>query len=273
MGTIIRSWVDRLSSSSEEETLLSNQPEIIISCMVTTMKLVIDESEEIQTAFASYLLQKARNEEKGPCPASFELAEKVISSCEDGKLKPIFLHVRSNEEKPGYVACTIAVSHYLFNTMARAQTILTIDERQWSSFFSCIIAEPSTIEEISTGAAGSRDGALLLMQAKLQVLSPLVPIREVTFLRFCKQFGEGLWVVVDISIDGLVMEQGLAVASTAANMKCRRLPSGCVMQEIPNGFCKATTKINRASSTALPLYAYGDHQLAYCKMHVCSRSA
>ncbi|KAI5013765.1 hypothetical protein ZWY2020_040651 [Hordeum vulgare] len=56
-----------------------------------------DESEEIQTALASYLLQKARNEEKGTCPASFELAEKVISSCEDGKLKPIFLHVQSNE--------------------------------------------------------------------------------------------------------------------------------------------------------------------------------
>lgn len=42
----------------------SNQPEVVISSMVTTMKLVIDESEEIQTALASYLLQKARNEER-----------------------------------------------------------------------------------------------------------------------------------------------------------------------------------------------------------------
>ncbi|VAH35073.1 unnamed protein product [Triticum turgidum subsp. durum] len=115
-----------------------------------------------------------------------------------------------------------------------------LDERRWSRFFSCIIAESSTIEEISTGAAGSRDGALLLMQAKLQVLSPLVPIREVTFLRFCKKLGEGFWAVVDVSMDELVMEQGLAVASTTANMKCRRLPSGCVVQDTPNGFCKVT---------------------------------
>ncbi|XP_044325514.1 homeobox-leucine zipper protein ROC4 isoform X1 [Triticum aestivum] len=113
-------------------------------------------------------------------------------------------------------------------------------QRRWSRFFSCIIAESSIIEEISTGAAGSRDGALLLMQAKLQVLSPLVPVREVAFLRFCKQLGEGLWAVVDVSIDGLGMEQGLAVASTTANMNCRRLPSGCVVQDTPNGFCKVT---------------------------------
>ncbi|XP_020187432.1 homeobox-leucine zipper protein ROC4 [Aegilops tauschii subsp. strangulata] len=115
-----------------------------------------------------------------------------------------------------------------------------LDERRWSRFFSCIIAESSTTEEISTGAAGNRHGALLLMQAKLQVLSPLVPVREVAFLRFCKQLGEGLWAVVDVSMDGLGMEQGLAVASTTANMKCRRLPSGCVVQDTPSGFCKVT---------------------------------
>jgi homeobox-leucine zipper protein len=76
------------------------------------------------------------------------------------------------------------------------------------------------------------------MQAELRVLSPLVPTREVTFLRFCKQLGEGAWAVVDVSIDGLVMEQGLAVAYTTADIKCRRLPSGCLLQDTPNGFCK-----------------------------------
>ncbi|VAI58409.1 unnamed protein product [Triticum turgidum subsp. durum] len=75
-------------------TVTSNQPEIVISSMVTTMKLVIDESEEIQTALASYLLQKETS------PASFELAEKVISSCEDGKLKPIFLQLLKVQGTP-----------------------------------------------------------------------------------------------------------------------------------------------------------------------------
>lgn len=70
------------------------------------------------------------------------------------------------------------------------------------------------------------------MQAELQVLSPLVPIREVTFLRFCKQLAESAWAVVDVSVDGLQMDQCLTT-----NSKCRRLPSGCVLQDTPNG-CK-----------------------------------
>jgi len=76
------------------------------------------------------------------------------------------------------------------------------------------------------------------MKAELQVLSPLVPIREVTFLRFCKQLAEGAWAVVDVSIDGLLRDQNSATTSNAANIRCRRLPSGCVMQDTPNGFCK-----------------------------------
>ncbi|KAG2568120.1 hypothetical protein PVAP13_7NG292900 [Panicum virgatum] len=109
-----------------------------------------------------------------------------------------------------------------------------MNERRWSDMFSCIVAKASTIEEISAGVAGSRDGALLLMQAELQVLSPLVPRREVTFLRFCNQLAEGVWAVVDVSVDGLEKDQCLVTS-----MNCRRLPSGCVVQETPNG-CKVT---------------------------------
>ncbi|CAN6276634.1 unnamed protein product [Urochloa humidicola] len=110
-----------------------------------------------------------------------------------------------------------------------------MDEKRWLDMFSCIVAKASTLEEISAGVvAGSRDGALLLMQAELQVLSPLVPRREVTFLRFCNQLAEGVWAVVDVSIDGLERDQ-----CRVTNMSCRRLPSGCVVQETPNG-CKVT---------------------------------
>ena len=70
------------------------------------------------------------------------------------------------------------------------------------------------------------------MQAELQVLSPLVPRRDVTFLRFCNQLAEGVWAVVDVSVDGLEKDQCLVTS-----MNCRRLPSGCVVQETPNG-CK-----------------------------------
>lgn len=73
------------------------------------------------------------------------------------------------------------------------------------------------------------------MHAELQVLSPLVPVREVNFLRFCKQHAEGLWAVVDVSIDTIRETSG---APTFVN--CRRLPSGCVVQDMPNGYSKVS---------------------------------
>lgn len=124
------------------------------------------------------------------------------------------------------------------NSLALVETLM--DERRWSDMFSCMIAKATVLEEVSTGIAGSRNGALLLMKAELQVLSPLVPIREVTFLRFCKQLAEGAWAVVDVSIDGLVRDHNSGTAPTGGNVKCRRVPSGCVMQDTPNGYCKVT---------------------------------
>lgn len=68
------------------------------------------------------------------------------------------------------------------------------------------------------------------MHAELQVLSPLVPVREANFLRFCKQHNEGVWAVVDVSID--------TIRETPTLPNCRRLPSGCVVQDMPNGYSK-----------------------------------
>lgn len=71
------------------------------------------------------------------------------------------------------------------------------------------------------------------MQAELQVLSPLVPVREVNFLRFCKQHAEGVWGVVDVSIDSVRETCG-----ASSFVSCRRLPSGCLVQDMPNGYSK-----------------------------------
>lgn len=70
------------------------------------------------------------------------------------------------------------------------------------------------------------------MYAKLQVLSPLVPAREFYLLRFYKQHVEGVWAVVDVSVDGLRDN------SPAGFMKCRRFPSSCLIQDMPNGYSK-----------------------------------
>ncbi|CAI8613063.1 unnamed protein product [Vicia faba] len=123
----------------------------------------------------------------------------------------------------------------IINSLALVETLM--DSNRWSEMFPCVIARASTSEVISNGINGTRNGALQLMQTELQVLSPLVPVREVNFLRFCKQHAEGVWAVVDVSIDTF-REASSGGAPTFHN--CRRLPSGCVVQDMPNGYCKVT---------------------------------
>ncbi|XP_066322022.1 sister chromatid cohesion protein PDS5 homolog C-like isoform X2 [Miscanthus floridulus] len=71
-------------------TVNSGHSEAVISCMETIMRLVIEESEDVQPQIASCLLQNVRKEEKESSSPSFELAEKVIDTCRE-KLKPVFL--------------------------------------------------------------------------------------------------------------------------------------------------------------------------------------
>lgn len=70
------------------------------------------------------------------------------------------------------------------------------------------------------------------MTAEFQVPSPLVPIRENFFLRYCKQHDDGTWAVVDVSLDSL---------RPSPVPPCRRRPSGCLIKELPNGYTQVTT--------------------------------
>ncbi|KAK7274574.1 hypothetical protein RIF29_15670 [Crotalaria pallida] len=121
----------------------------------------------------------------------------------------------------------------IINSLALVETLM--DANRWAEMFSSMIATTSTTEVISNGINGTRNGALQLMHAELQVLSPLVPVREVNFLRFCKQHAEGVWAVVDVSIDTIRESSGAPIF-----VNCRRLPSGCVVQDMPNGYSKVT---------------------------------
>ncbi|XP_012489878.1 homeobox-leucine zipper protein ANTHOCYANINLESS 2 [Gossypium raimondii] len=121
----------------------------------------------------------------------------------------------------------------IINSLALVETLM--DSNRWSEMFPCMIARTSTTDVISSGVGGTRNGALQLMHAELQVLSPLVPVREVNFLRFCKQHAEGVWAVVDVSIETIRETSG-----APSFVNCRRLPSGCVVQDMPNGYSKVT---------------------------------
>lgn len=108
---------------------------------------------------------------------------------------------------------------------------ILMDENQWSSVFSGIVSRTMTLEVLSTGVAGNYNGALQVMTAEFQVPSPLVPTRENYFVRYCKQHGDGTWAVVDVSLD---------ILRPSPIPRCRRRPSGCLIQELPNGYSKVT---------------------------------
>ncbi|KZV26725.1 homeobox-leucine zipper protein ANTHOCYANINLESS 2-like [Dorcoceras hygrometricum] len=122
----------------------------------------------------------------------------------------------------------------IINSLALVETLM--DSNKWAEMFPCIVARTTTLDVISNGMGGTRNGALHLMQAEIQVLSPLVPVREVNFLRFCKQHAEGVWAVVDVSIDTTGENSG----GLPTIQNCRRLPSGCVVQDMPNGYSKVS---------------------------------
>ncbi|KAK3121162.1 hypothetical protein QOZ80_8BG0647360 [Eleusine coracana subsp. coracana] len=108
---------------------------------------------------------------------------------------------------------------------------ILMDANRFASVFSSIVSRASTHEVLSTGVAGSYNGALQVMSMEFQVPSPLVPTRESYFVRYCKHNPDGTWAVVDVSLDSL---------HPSPVLKCRRRPSGCLIQEMPNGYSKVT---------------------------------
>ncbi|RDX60262.1 Homeobox-leucine zipper protein MERISTEM L1, partial [Mucuna pruriens] len=109
--------------------------------------------------------------------------------------------------------------------------IATDFQNQWSTVFCGIVSRALTLEVLSTGVAGNYNGALQVMSAEFQVPSPLVPTRENYFVRYCKQQPDGIWAVVDVSLDNL---------RPSSISRSRRRPSGCLIQELPNGYSKVT---------------------------------
>ncbi|XP_047321106.1 homeobox-leucine zipper protein HDG1-like [Impatiens glandulifera] len=89
-----------------------------------------------------------------------------------------------------------------------------------------VAAKSSSILNSLMNEAGNRN--LQMMDAELQALSPIVPVWKVKFLRFCRQIAEGVWGMVDVSIE------------TSGIVNCRRFPSGCVLQDILNGCSRVT---------------------------------
>ncbi|KAF9669482.1 hypothetical protein SADUNF_Sadunf14G0112100 [Salix dunnii] len=90
--------------------------------------------------------------------------------------------------------------------------------------------KPVGFKLLSTRVARNYNGALQVMTAEFQLPTPLVPTRESYYVKYYKQHADGTWVVVDVLLDNI---------RPSPTPRCRRRPSRCLIQEMPNGYLKA----------------------------------
>ncbi|XP_043697331.1 homeobox-leucine zipper protein GLABRA 2-like [Telopea speciosissima] len=105
-----------------------------------------------------------------------------------------------------------------------------MDVNQWKEMFPGMISKGTTVDVICSGEGVNRNGAVQLMFVELQMLTPMVPTREVYFIRYCKQLSAERWAIVDVSID--------KVEQNTDAPKCKKRPSGCIIEDKTNGHCK-----------------------------------
>lgn len=109
-----------------------------------------------------------------------------------------------------------------------------MDVNQWKELFPCLVSRAATVDVIHEGEGSSRNGTAQLMFAEIQLLTPLVPAREVYFVRYCKKVSETQWAIVDVSVDKV--DDNI----DASMQKCSKRPSGCIIEDSANGHCKVT---------------------------------
>lgn len=91
------------------------------------------------------------------------------------------------------------------------------------------------------------------MSAELRVLSPRVPVRKINFIRHCQKIEDNTWAVVDVSVDGILEQDGGQVAglndgAPSTYTACKLLPSGCHIQELDNGHCQVLYRYTKFSN-------------------------
>ncbi|WOL09374.1 homeobox-leucine zipper protein ROC8-like [Canna indica] len=153
-----------------------------------------------------------------------------------------------------------------------------MDANKWVELFPTIVSKARTIEVLASGMAGSRSGSLVLMYEEIQVLSPVVPTREFCFLRYCQQIDQGMWALADVSVE--YPQDG----QLASSSRSRRLPSGCLIEEMPNGYSKITWVEHNEIEEKNPIHmlfrdlitsgmAFGAHRWVTTLQRMCERFA
>ncbi|XP_010276837.1 PREDICTED: homeobox-leucine zipper protein ROC3-like isoform X2 [Nelumbo nucifera] len=128
-----------------------------------------------------------------------------------------------------------------------------LDANKWVELFPSIVSKARNVQVITSGVSGHASGSLLLMYAEFQIQSPLVPTREAHFLRYCQQnMEEGTWAIVDFPIDNF--HDNLQ----ASFPRYRRRPSGCIIEDMPNGYSRVTW-VEQAEIEDKPVHQIFNH--------------
>ncbi|KAK7309650.1 hypothetical protein RJT34_06550 [Clitoria ternatea] len=162
---------------------------------------------------------------------SSENDRELLNFEEHARLFPSPLNLKQREDLRTEASRDTAV--IIMNSVTLVDAFL--DAQKWMELFPTIVSRAKTVQIISSGASGHASGTLQLMYAEFQVLSPLVSTRETHFLRYCQQNAEeGTWAIVDFPVDSF--QQNF---HPAYPRYCRR-SSGCVIQDMPNGYSRVT---------------------------------
>ncbi|KAJ6369464.1 hypothetical protein OIU76_027817 [Salix suchowensis] len=120
-----------------------------------------------------------------------------------------------------------------------------LDPNKWVDLFPTIVTEARTIQVLQAGTEGNRHGSLQMMYEQMHILSPMVPTREFYFLRLCQQLEPGQWVIADVSYDYL---------KESGSPSCAwRLPSGCLIQDMADGFSKVFVDVSMSDNDDLKI--------------------
>lgn len=128
-----------------------------------------------------------------------------------------------------------------------------MDANKWAELFPSIVSRAKTIQIVSSDISGHPSGSLHLMYAEFHVQSPLVPTYEAYFFRYCQQnVEEGTWGIVDFPVDSF--HDNLQPPFP----KYKRRPSGCIIQDMPNGYSEVTW-VEHAEMEKKPVHRIFDH--------------
>ncbi|WVZ82025.1 hypothetical protein U9M48_029341 [Paspalum notatum var. saurae] len=152
-----------------------------------------------------------------------------------------------------------------------------MDTNKWAEFFPGIVSKAHTVDVLVNGLGG-RSESLIMMYEELHIMTPVVPTRELSFLRYCKQIEQGLWAVADVSLDGQ------RDAHYGVPSRTRRMPSGCLIADMSNGYSKVTWVEHMEVEQMLPInvlfrnlvlsgVAFGAHRWLAALQRACERFA